>query len=56
MTYTPPSEDLKRRQTEWERENPPRHAPFEVCDCPMPWRERNGKGHCAVRNDINVER
>lgn len=44
---------LRERQLEWQRQNPePRHTPAEVCDCPMPWREDRGKGHCAARGDI----
>lgn len=44
---------LRARQLEWQRVNPePKHTPGEVCDCPMPWREERGDGHCAVCGDI----
>lgn len=48
--YEIPSPDLIERQMKWEEENPePKHAPYAICNCPMPWRERDGKGHCAAR-------
>lgn len=53
--YKPPSKDLIARQMKWERENPePKHAPYAICNCPMPWRERDGKGHCAARFPLNA--
>lgn len=53
--YEPPSKDLIARQMKWERENPePKHEPYAICNCPMPWRERDGKGHCASRFPLNA--
>lgn len=52
--YELPSQDLVERQLRWEEENPqPQHFPHEICNCPMPWRERDGRGHCTARFPLN---
>lgn len=44
---------LRARQLEWEAANPvPKHTPDQVCDCPTPWRQARGIGHCASRGGI----